>query len=421
MLRRKFLAASFGTMASAMAPASIQRNGQLFTGAALAFGTTVSVSVVHDDERQAAAAIRDALDQATHIDRLMSIYNPASQVFQLNRDGVLEKPHPDMLLVLRQAHALSELTRGAFDITVQPLWQAYRAAADQAALPTPQQRRHAKLRVGWRRLAFSAERVTLGKLGAAITLNGLAQGYAADLAMAAVRARGIEHALLDTGEFSAHGNNGARHPWTLGVLHPRDADALDRADLGPGTTLVVTSTDSLGSSTLDRLRVHAGGARVVLVDPGPGVTSAAGIDTTPSRTRLGDGRDAACTDPTYDGLRLEVDDALSFPAEGCFGAEGEAVLVERDGLVLFGGGDALTNDQVLRADNAAIALRLLGQDERLVWYVPSLDDLVADDGVSVSSLLPDWIRPGIWLAGLAVVFVTVRLTRPDPERGAPGR
>jgi thiamine biosynthesis lipoprotein len=255
MLRRKFLAASFGTMASAMAPASIQRNGQLFTGAALAFGTTVSVSVVHDDERQAVAAIRDALGQATRIDRLMSIYNPASQVFQLNRDGVLEHPHPHLLLVLRQAHTLSELTRGAFDITVQPLWQAYRAAADQSALPAPQQRRLAKLRVGWRRLAFSAERVSLGKPGAAITLNGLAQGYAADLAMAAVHARGIEHALLDTGEFSAHGNNGAQHPWTLGVLHPRDADAL-AAVIRPGARCVATSGDYASTFTPDFAHHH---------------------------------------------------------------------------------------------------------------------------------------------------------------------
>ena len=74
--------------------------------------------------------------QATQVDRLMSIYSPASQVFQLNRDGVLDNPHPHLLAVLRQARALSELTRGAFDITVQPLWQAFSDAADEAALPS---------------------------------------------------------------------------------------------------------------------------------------------------------------------------------------------------------------------------------------------------------------------------------------------
>jgi hypothetical protein len=52
---------------------------------------------------------------------------------------------------------------------------------------------------------------------------------------------------------------------------------------------------------------------------------------------------------------------------------------------------------VLRSENGAGALRLLGQQDRLVWYVPTLDDLVADDGVSLATLLPDWLRPALWL------------------------
>ena len=253
MLRRKFLAASIGTVAAAIGPA--QGRGQLFTGATLAFGTTVTVSVIHDDAREAEAAIGDALDQATQVDRLMSIYSPASQVFQLNRDGVLERPHPHLLEVLRQAHALSELTRGAFDITVQPLWQAFRKAADEQALPSRQQRLDAKSRLGWNRMVVDADKVSLGKPGASITLNGLAQGYAADLAMAAVRARGIDNALLDTGEFSAHGNSGTRQAWTLGVLDPRDAESL-AAVLKVDGRCVATSGDYVSTFTPDFVHHH---------------------------------------------------------------------------------------------------------------------------------------------------------------------
>lgn len=258
MLRRKFLTASLGTVAAAIsgcAPGAIERRGQLFTGAALAFGTTISVSVIHRDAHAAEAAIGDALDQAAQVDRLMSIYSPASQVYQLNRDGVLDKPHPHLLQVLREAQALSELTRGAFDITVQPLWQAFRAAADVAALPTPEQRRAARSRVGWHRIDVAVERVSLRKAGAAITLNGLAQGYAADLAMAAVQARGIGNALLDTGEFSAHGNNSARQPWTLGVLDPRDAEVL-AAVLRVDGRCVATSGDYASTFTADFVHHH---------------------------------------------------------------------------------------------------------------------------------------------------------------------
>jgi thiamine biosynthesis lipoprotein len=257
MLRRKLLVGSLGTLAAAIGGCApgIRRCGELFTGATLAFGTTVSVSVIHADERQARAAIDAALAQAVLVDRLMSIYSPASQIFQLNRDGVLAHPDPHLLTVLRQARALSELTAGAFDITVQPLWKAFRAAADESALPSSEQRLAAAKRVGWYRIAFDEKWVELRRAGAAVTLNGLAQGYAADLAMAELRVRGIDHAMLDTGEFSAHGVNGAGQPWTLGVIDPRDADAL-AATMRMDGRCVATSGDYASTFTPDFVHHH---------------------------------------------------------------------------------------------------------------------------------------------------------------------
>jgi hypothetical protein len=189
------------------------------------------------------------------------------------------------------------------------------------------------------------------------------------------------------------------------VVTARDADTLDATDTDGATVLVVLPY-YLGDSTLDRLLEHTRAAdRLVVAGAGPGLTTAFGVDDS-SRVPLGNGREAGCT--AYDGLRIEVDTATAYPGRGCWAGERGAVLTEpRDGLVLFGGEDALTNDQVLRADNAAIALRLLGRDERLVWYVPSLDDLVADDGVSLRSLLPDALLPGLVLVLLAMVAVVL--------------
>jgi hypothetical protein len=73
-----------------------------------------------------------------------------------------------------------------------------------------------------------------------------------------------------------------------------------------------------------------------------------------------------------------------------------------DGLWFLGAEDLITNEHVLRADNAAVALRLLGAHDRLVWYVPDPADVVGD-GVSVSSLLPRWLKPGLLLLAAAVL------------------
>lgn len=184
----------------------------------------------------------------------------------------------------------------------------------------------------------------------------------------------------------------------------RSADDLAQTRTGPGTTVLVTSPDHLGTSTARRLLEDVDGSRLVVAGPGPGATEALGISQLPAQVSLGDGRDAGCQDPLFADLRLEVDRALAYPGDaGCFAGAGGSLVAERGGITLFGADRALANDQVLRADNAAALLRLLGQDGRLVWYVPSIDDLVGDDGVSLSTLLPRWIKPGLWLATIVVI------------------
>lgn len=201
------------------------------------------------------------------------------------------------------------------------------------------------------------------------------------------------------------------------VTVARGADALASAGAGPGTTVLVTSTDQLGDSTTRRLLTDTRGADLVLAGPGPGTTDALGVSGLPFTVSPAGPRGAGCADPRFAGLSLEVDHAYEYPAPaGCFrGRHGALVAQPRDGLTLLGASDALRNDQVLRADNAAAMLRLLGGGDRLVWYVPSIDDLVADDGVSLTTLLPRWIRPGLWLAALALVaLVAWRARRLGP-------
>lgn len=225
MKRRTFIGASLGAIA-ATAMCAWPQDQRHHSGAALAFGTTISLQVVHEDPDVAARAIEDALHAVQGVDRLMSVYRPGSQVWQLNRTGRLQRPDPQLLAVLAQARQLSEWTGGAFDISVQPLWQIFSEAAARGALPTDEDRLRALALVDWRGVEFDAQQVSLRRPGMAITLNGLAQGYAADLALAAVQAHGVRHALLDTGEFVARGQKLHHRPWVLGVRDPRDAEAL---------------------------------------------------------------------------------------------------------------------------------------------------------------------------------------------------
>jgi hypothetical protein len=187
----------------------------------------------------------------------------------------------------------------------------------------------------------------------------------------------------------------------------RSADDFTGASADAATTVVVTSTEQLGESTVERLLADSHGATIVLVDPGPELLRL--LDRPgPTGSPDADGPIAAdCDDPLYADLEISVDDARRMPGAGCFA---DTLNVSGD-LVLLGSPQLLTNDQVLRADNAAVALRMLGQDDRVVWYVASYDDLVGDDGVDFYSLVPDWTGPGFALLVLATIALIVWRSR----------
>ena len=190
-----------------------------------ALGADVSLTALHEDRRTAERAIDDAFAELERIEEAMSLYRPHSQLCRLNRDGVLENPDPYLVTVLRGAASMSERSDGAFDATVQPLWNVYVDAKKSGRLPDAAAVREATGRVDWRKVEVANDRVRLLGGGMAITLNGIAQGFAADRVRAALQARGVRHALVNTGEFGSLGRKADGTPWTVGIQHPRNRDA----------------------------------------------------------------------------------------------------------------------------------------------------------------------------------------------------
>lgn len=223
MRRRTLLSSSIGLAAFSGLGCSSDKTTPscLHTGAALAFGTTVSIKLIHQNASHAEQAIQKALHQVKTIDTLMSTYQTQSQLFQLNQAGIFKSPDRHFVEVLTFARQLSILTAGAFDITVQPLWNVFSEAKTHGQLPDLKDIQAARALVNWQGLEINEDQLRLTKPGMAITLNGLAQGYALDLATMVLKTEGIQHALLDTGEFGAMGHKQAQKAWTLGIADPR--------------------------------------------------------------------------------------------------------------------------------------------------------------------------------------------------------
>jgi thiamine biosynthesis lipoprotein len=237
--RRRFLVLAAGSLAGAAAggtwhfgripaggsTAPADPDWPLTTQRSKALGTDVSISVRHWSQKTAQEAITAAFAELELVEALMSIYRPDSQISRLNREGCLDRPHRHVVNVLRQAQAMAEATDGAFDVTVQPLWEAFAAAAKQQRLPDEATVVAARALVDWRQLDITPACVRLMQAGMRVTLNGIAQGFAADRVMAALKQRGVEHALVDTGELGTVGRSSRDRAWCVGIQHPREDDA----------------------------------------------------------------------------------------------------------------------------------------------------------------------------------------------------
>lgn len=197
-----------------------------------ALGTHVSITVLHRNAATGIAAIDAAFRKLEMIEDVMSIYRESSQLSKLNRDGALDDPHPYLVDVLRAAQAMSDRSGGAFDVTVQPLWSLYAAAKKSKRLPSDKEIAAARLCVDWKRLLVARSQIRLDGEGTAITLNGIAQGFAADRVATVLRKHGVEHALIDTGEIGTMGVKADGGVWRVGIQHPRDREAyVSVADL----------------------------------------------------------------------------------------------------------------------------------------------------------------------------------------------
>lgn len=233
--RRKAMFGAAGAFASAAALASGSRAFGEFAAerglavrrrADLAFNTTIALLVAGHDPKLLVAALDAGMAALRHVERATSVYKAHGDLGRLNRDGRLAAPDPHLVRLLTYAAGLSEDTEGRYDCTVQPLWDLWASYHARNERPSASALRATVARVDWRAVDVSPDLVRFERPGMAVTLNSVNQGYAADIVMAELARCGVEHAFVDTGEFGAHGRHPDGRDWRLGVVAPRDHEAL---------------------------------------------------------------------------------------------------------------------------------------------------------------------------------------------------
>jgi thiamine biosynthesis lipoprotein len=207
-------------------------------------GALAAIDIHHPDRAFAERLIARCVAEAARLERLFSLYRRDSALVSLNRNGALAAPAPELVALLSEARRYSDLTDGAFDVTVQPLWETYwrhfTAPGASAAGPAAEAIAAAVGRVGYAHLLVDRDRIAFARAGMGVTLNGIAQGYMTDRVVELLRAEGIAQTLVDMGETRCLGTHPSGRPWRVGIADP-DAAGRTRQYLSVVDRAVATS------------------------------------------------------------------------------------------------------------------------------------------------------------------------------------
>jgi FAD:protein FMN transferase len=180
----------------------------------------------------------DPINLQLEIDRLLesvngliSIYRNDSELSRFNRNPSTDwvEVSSELITVIEEAQRISELSSGAFDVTVAPLVKLWGFGPDSPApqVPPADQIQAAREKVGYRQIHTRRSPSALKKdrPDLSIDLSAIGEGYGVDRLAGFLEALEIHDYLVDTGgEHRVKGHSPGATSWRIGIERPGPGD-----------------------------------------------------------------------------------------------------------------------------------------------------------------------------------------------------
>lgn len=191
-----------------------------------AMGTYVTVWFWTDREADAAKAASSVFDEMRRLDAEMTTWTPTGETAQINAAAGVHpvKVSDEELEVIERALDVSKHSGGVFDITVEAFRGLWKFDEDMdGTLPDPADVKKRLEKIGWKDVIVNhkAKTVFLRRKGMAITLGGIAKGYAVDKCVALLKKQGFTDFMVQAGGDMYIAGSKGPEPWVVGIRDPR--------------------------------------------------------------------------------------------------------------------------------------------------------------------------------------------------------
>ena len=204
------------------------------------FDTVIKIQILDSSDEQVLDGLKKLCKK---YDTMFSTTNENSELYKLNHaNGSPVTVSGETARLIREGIHYSELSDGAFDLTIEPVSALWDFKADNPEVPSPDAIAEAVSHVDYTKISMDGNTVTLGDPKAGIDLGAIAKGYIADQVKKYLKKNGVRHAIINLGgNVDVIGTKLDGSKYNIGIQKPFDesGEAITSVQLKDQT--VVTS------------------------------------------------------------------------------------------------------------------------------------------------------------------------------------
>jgi FAD:protein FMN transferase len=223
-------------------------------------GTIINLTLIANNKEVAERVIQQTFDSMIQLVEIYDHRNENNHLYELNQTGGVDNPDARLVSLLKNAINYSEITNGAFDISVKPILDAYNSGSENIVSVL-----HL---VNYRNINIEDNRIWFSNPKMEITLDGIAKGTVVDEGVLMLNKLGFDRVLVEAGgDLFASGLNKKDFRWNIGLMHPRPTS--ENTILGSvevSNKAIATSGDYLNKFSSDYSLHH-------IIDPMVGLSN----------------------------------------------------------------------------------------------------------------------------------------------------
>ncbi|EJW94392.1 thiamine biosynthesis lipoprotein ApbE [gut metagenome] len=229
-----FIFASIGIISKQKKPAGFQNDKGLI------FGTIYNITYQYDENLKT-----EIEAELKRFDLSLSPFNEQSIISRINRNEEMAVDSFFQTCFLRSME-ISEATKGAFDITVAPLVNAWGFGFKKGTFPNDAMVDSLLQTIGYKKIHLENGKIVKEDPRILLNCSAVAKGYAVDVIAGLLQRKGIQNFMVDIGgEVVVKGKSPTHNLWRIGINKPVDDSLSVNQDL---QTILEVSDVALATS-----------------------------------------------------------------------------------------------------------------------------------------------------------------------------